>query len=252
MTNPTTLTEVLDALREFRSGVAADLSMLTATEAARSDRAAAQDGLQLIWSFVVADFSVSEVDEKLLREAFPDELFGADPETHFNELRESVEDSYADGWKHTASEHLSSLVAACATVGTLEPVGNYRSLALKLAALTCDLDQPIRGKSVADIGRFDAMLRRVIILTEVAISQATIPEVDQIKAFSSRVPPEHAISFEFIGLLDDEMGIRFVRAFADQYDSDTALELLEEVLIDERTETVDQRIRAAMAVLAES
>ncbi|MGB3410727.1 MAG: hypothetical protein WBA45_05975 [Microthrixaceae bacterium] len=242
----TTQADVLDALRAFRSGVAEDLTMMTANQEAHSDRAGAQDGLQLIWSFVVADFSVTAADEELLREAFPDELFGADPETKFRELRESVEDSYADAWKLSASDHLCSLVTACATAGTLEPVGRYRERALRLAALTVDLDQPLSGKAVADVGRFDAMLRQVMILTEVAITQSTIPDQELVKKFSGKVPQESAIAFEFVGQLDDEMGARFVRAFADQYGPDTALDLLEDQLVEHPTELVERRIRAAI------
>lgn len=251
MTATTTQTDVLDALSDFRSGVSADLTMMTANQEAHSDRAAAQDGLQLIWSFVVADFTVTEADEELLRRAFPDELFGADPEAKFRELRESVEDAYADAWKLSASDHLCSLVTACATAGTLEPVGRYRERALRLAALTVDLDQPLSGKAVADVGRFDAMLRQVMILTEVAITQSTIPDEDQVKKFSGKVPKESAIAFDFIGLVEDEIGVRFVRAFAGQYGSDTAFELLEDQLVEEQTELATRRIRAALDSLDE-
>ncbi|MGB6057467.1 MAG: hypothetical protein WBF71_04320 [Microthrixaceae bacterium] len=252
MTATTTQTDVLDALRDFRSGVAADLTMMTANQESHSDRAAAQDGLQLIWSFVVADFTVTDADEQLLRKAFPDELFGADPDTKFRELRDSVEDAYADAWKLTASDHLCSLVTACATAGTLEPVGRYRERALNLAALTVDLDRPVSGKAVADVGRFDAMLRQMMILTEVAIMQSTIPDQEQVKKFSGKVPQESAIAFDFIGLLEDEMGVRFVRAFAEQYGSDTAFDLLEDQLIEDQTELAARRIRGALASLEET
>ena len=140
---------------------------------------------------MVSDFSVTDSDEALLRAAFPDELFGADPEAQFIELRETVQDSYADAWKHSASDPLCSLVIACAKVGDLEPLRHYRERAVTLAALTCNVDQPVSGLAVADIGRFDSMLRRVMILTEVAISELMIPEAEQIKSFSGRVPPEH-------------------------------------------------------------
>ncbi len=248
MSETTSQGDVLNALREFRSGVAADLTMMTANQEAHSDRAAAQDGLQLIWSFVVSDFTVTEADEELLRAAFPDELFGADPETKFRTLRETVEDSYADAWKLSASDHLCSLATACITSGVADPVRRYRDLALKLAALTCDLDRPISGKAVADIARFDAMLRRVMVLTRVAINHSKIPDAARIKELSSRMDPDDTMSFGFIRLLDDEMGPRFVRAFADQYDSEIVYDLLQEAILEDQTE---QRFRAAVAVLEE-
>ncbi|HTN99954.1 MAG TPA: hypothetical protein VL068_04695, partial [Microthrixaceae bacterium] len=134
----TTQADVIAALEVFRSCFASDLTMLTARQESHCGRAAAQEGLQLVWSFVAADSPIDEAGDSLLRAAFPDEMFGNDAQGAFDKLRGSVDDAYADIWKHSASEQLAALVVACATTGTEEPIYRYRDNALRLAALTCD------------------------------------------------------------------------------------------------------------------
>lgn len=226
----TTQADVLEALSDFRAGFARDLTLLTARPESYADRAAAQEGLQLIWSFVVGDSAVTDTGEALLRKAFPYELFGANPEEKFDELRESVEDTYAESWKYSASDHLTTLTIASATTGDAAAVWRYRERALILAALVCDVDPPLGGRSVADVGRYNGMLRRVGAFTEVAVAESAVPEADQVREFSGRSSAHGSIALDYLGILEARMAQRFLAAFVEQYGIDTARELLEESL----------------------
>ncbi|MCB1257290.1 MAG: hypothetical protein KDB26_09305 [Microthrixaceae bacterium] len=245
----TTNEQVLEDLAEFRSAFAADLNAMTGSGESRSDRAGAQEGLQLVWSFVVsglgADTEISPRGIELLRGAFPDELFGNDPESRFAELRENVPNAYADQWKYMPSDHLCSLVQGCVTNGDPEPVARYREHGLILATATCVAMGEITARKVFDLAKFDAMLKHIRVLTEVGISEATVPIPDQIKAFYMNAGPDHSLSFGFLGGTEPELARAMIDTFAAQHGTATVDALVEMAI----TETVDANRSAALAAL---
>lgn len=245
----TTNEQVLADLADFRSTFAVDLEAMTGPGEARSDRAAAQEGLQLVWSFVVSglstDAEITTSGVELLRGAFPDELFGNDPESRFAELRENVPNAYADQWKYMPSDHLCSLVQGCVTNGDPEPVARYREHGLILATTTCVAMGEITARKVFDLAKFDAMLKHIRVLTEVGISEATVPIPEQIKAFYMNAGPDHSLSFGFLGGTEPELAREMVDTFSAQHGT-AAVDALVEMAI---TETVDASRSAVLEAL---
>lgn len=246
------ITELREDLTAFRTVFAADLDAMTGTGRQRCERAAAQEGLQLVWSFVVSGIAPDEElgPERIavLRAVFPDEMFAPDPDGKFEQLRGNVTNAYADQWKYLPSDHLCTLIQGCVTQGDPEPVARYRELAVITATTTCGLTGPFDARKVFDLAKFDAMLKHVRVLTEVGISEATLPLPEQIKAFYLKAGPEHSLSFAFLGGTEPDLARRMVAAFAAQHGDEVTREILEAAV----TETVDVPRRAVLETLRES
>lgn len=225
---------VLAQLESFRSAFTSMFHTTTGTDITASDRTAAQEGLQLIWSFAVAGLpDGTELDDprwELLRDAFPDELFEPEPDEAFIDLSEKVPHSYAERWKLFPSDHLCELMRGCVTTGDATPLISYRIAALQLAAITCGSLPPLTARIVFDVARYDAMLKRARVLTEVAVSEANLLDDDQIKSFCVRSAEGSSLSFTFMEWIDPVLAADMTGTFAEHHGLDVTDALLSEAL----------------------
>lgn len=228
--SPSEALDLMNTLGSFREWFASAIDEVTGSGESRARRAASQDGLQLVWSFVVAGLGATDdLDARqigLLRSAFPDEMFGSDPDTKFDELTESVTNAYADQWKYLPSDHLCSLILGCVNAGDAHPVVAYRAHGVGLAVATVEFCG-VSARGVFGLAKFDSMLKHARVLTEVAISEGAIPTVEQVKAFYLTSDAQHSLSFAFLARIDETLAESMVRVFADQHGTDVAIELLD-------------------------
>lgn len=225
---------VLSELATFRAAFTQMFDSTTGSGVEAADRTAAQEGLQLIWSFVVAGMhDGDELDDprwELLREAFPDELFEPEPDEAFMELSERVPNSYAERWKLFPDDHLCELMRGCVTIGDATPLISYRIAALRLAAVTCGALPPITPRLVFDVARYDAMLKRARVLTEVAVSEGNLLDDDQIKSFCVRSTEGASLSLTFLEWIDPVLAADMTGTFAEHHGIDVTDALLAEAL----------------------
>lgn len=225
---------VLFQLEAFRSGFTQIFDAATGSGVDEADRTAAQEGLQLVWSFAVGGIADGvELDDarwELLRDCFPDELFEPEPDEAFIELSEKVPNSYAERWKLYPSDHLCDLIRGCVTVGDASPLVEYRIAALQLAAVTCGSLPPITARTVFDVARYDSMLKRARVLTEVAVSEANLLDDDQIKSFCVRSGEGSSLSFTFMEWIDPILAADMTGTFAEHHGKEVTDGLLAEAL----------------------
>lgn len=225
---------VLSELEAFRTGFAQMFDTATGSGVEEADRTAAQEGLQLVWAFTVGGMHDGvELDDarwELLRESFPDELFEPEPDEAFIELSEKVPNSYAERWKLYPSDHLCELIRGCFTIGDASAMVSYRIVALRLAAATVGSLPPTTARSVFDLARYDAMLKRARVLTEVAVSEANLLDDDQIKSFCVRSGEGSSLSFTFMEWIDPVLAAEMTGTFAEHHGREVTDGLLAEAL----------------------
>lgn len=225
---------VLSQLESFRADFTTIFDAVTGSGVDTAARTAAQEGLQLIWSFAVIGMSDGvELDDdrwELLREAFPDEYFEPEPDEAFVSLSEKVPNSYAERWKLFPSDHLCDLMRGCVTSGDATPMAGYKVAALRLAAVTCGSLPPLTARAVFDVARYDAMLKRARVLTEVAVDDANLLDDDQIKSFCVRSTEGASLSFTFMEWIEPSLAANMAGTFAEQHGIDVTDGLLADAL----------------------